>query len=122
MKNLKIDPTTGDLFKEKKNMQKVTSLEAIAQNVNSYLQTNKTEIFIDRDLGIPWTQIMVKKNIDLSFKISIIKEAILSRPFINSIISFSAEYVGSNYERKLIITASLKADQGVVPLYTELEA
>ena len=47
MKNLKIDPTTGDLFKEKKNMQKVTSLEAIAQNVNSYLQTNKTEI-IDR--------------------------------------------------------------------------
>jgi len=114
MKNIAIG-ADGDLLKQAGNFPKVIDSEAFAQNINSYLQTNKTEIYLDDEQGIAWVQIMVKKNIDLDFKIAILKQAILNRPFVETITKFETEYIGESHERKLIVTTEIKAGSDLFP-------
>jgi hypothetical protein len=121
MRNLAIDPTTGDLLKRAGNMQKVTGLDALAQNLNSFLQTQQGEVFIDPDLGIDWVHTMADKSIDVDIKNTIIKNAILSRPFVTGIIKYESEYVNTGGERQLQITVLVQSSQGVFGINPLLE-
>lgn len=124
MRNLKVDQTTGDLFKRGNNFARVidvapTNLEALAQNINVFLKTNETEIFIDPTIGIPWLYLMTNKSFDIDFKNAIIREAVLSRPFVQSITSYTSQYIGEGYLRRLVVTMEIKAAAGIFKAGTE---
>jgi hypothetical protein len=121
MRNFKVDPVTGDLAKAGGNFVVVedvapANLAAMAQMINTGLQTNTGEIYQDPDLGLPITDILVRKDIDLDFKNSIIKEYVRSFAFVKDITKYETSYIGEDHERELVIDMEIRSDQGVFPV------
>lgn len=62
---LKIDPTTGDLVHDGKNLQLVGGVEAIAQALRTRLAFFQGEWFLDETFGVPYFQTILGKTVSL---------------------------------------------------------
>ncbi len=119
MKNLYIDPLTNDVVLSKRNLITVSDIEALAQLCESKLLMLKGDYFLDKTKGIPYISQIFVKTSDKSLVDSFFKNTLLEIEDINSIISYSGDYIGSTrtYKIKFVVDTVL----GTISGDTELE-
>jgi len=119
MTNLYIDPLTNDIVLSKKNLVLVTEEEALAQLCESRLLMFKNDYFLDKTTGIPYISQVFVKTSDKTLVDSFFKNTLVDTDGVNSIISFSGEYVGATRTYKI----SWEADTvlGNISRITEVE-
>lgn len=119
MINLAIDPITNDIIISKRNLVLIISKEALAQLCESRLLMLKGDYFLDKTQGIPYISQVFVKTSDRSLVDSFFKNTLLAIEDVNSIISYSGEYIGATrtYKIKFEVDTVL----GTVSGDTELE-
>lgn len=105
MKNLYIDPLTNDIVLAKRNLVLISENGALAQLCESRLLMLKGDYFLDKTQGIPYiSQVFVKTN-DKSLVDSFFKNTLLETEDVNSIVSYSGEYIGATRAYKITFEA-----------------
>ena len=112
LNNLAINQNTGDLLELENQIQQVTGLDAIAQAIYSDLKTFLGEYWLNREIGVPYIQVIFVKSTDFSISKTILKDAILNREEVIEVTEFEAEFIGN--ERKLSIVFSAKTTEGFI--------
>jgi len=91
-KNLYFDPLTKDIILDNFNLRLTTDEENIAQGVECRLKFFSGEWFLNRNIGIPYFQSVLKKNPNLNAVNAIFRNAILSAPGVEEITSYNTDY------------------------------
>ena len=79
-----------------------TSVEGIKQNIKQRLQTLKGEYFLDRTRGLPWFQIILRKNPNSNLVSTLFKETILNTEGVTKLNAFSLYF--NSKTRKVEVT------------------
>jgi len=95
MTNLYIDPITNDIVITKRNLTMTSDIGALAQLCESNLLMIKGDYFLDKTLGIPYVSQVFVKTSDRSLVDSFFKNTLLETEGVNSIISYTGEYIGA---------------------------
>lgn len=103
--NLAIDQETGDLLEAANQIQQVTELDAVSQAVYSDLKTFLGEYWLNKTIGVPYYEVVFKKGVDLSIIKTLLKNEILKRDDVTEILSFTAEFIGTGRELKVVFSA-----------------
>jgi hypothetical protein len=74
-----VDPTTGNLIRDRGGFTRISGHPAIVQDLQVYLRLRQGEIPSRLDLGIPWSPLLAS-GAPPSLLGQVIGEAILSRP------------------------------------------
>ena len=119
MKNLYIDPLTNDIVLDKRNLIITSEKESLAQLCESRLLMFKGDYFLDKTEGIPYISQVFVKTSDKTLVDSFFKNTLLETEDVNSIISYSGEYVGATRTYKIDFTVDTTL--GSVSGKTELE-
>lgn len=118
MPDLKIDPTTGDLFITPDGKLALTNDvtgESLCQLIRIKLRMVLGEWFMDNTLGIDYFGQVFVKHPDLTKIQSMFKSVILSTPGVSGLIAYTQTL--NTATRALTITATIKADTGnLVPI------
>ncbi len=96
MKYRALDPT-GDYAIGKPFL--VNSPPCVAQAISTRLKLWKGEWFLDTTVGTPWTQSILGRSVNPD---AYIKQAILSTPGVNGLVSYNSSYDGK--ARALTVT------------------
>jgi len=109
MINLAIDPDTNDIILNKRNLTVASDIEALAQLCESRLLVIEGDYFLDKTLGIPYISQVFVKTSDKSLVDSFFKNMLLETEGVNSIISYSGEYIEATrtYEIKFTVDTDL---------------
>ncbi len=95
MADLKINETTGDLeIGADGDLIIVTGADAIRQHLRIRLQFFLGEWFLDRRLGVPYYEEILRKSPNLDVVTSILRDVIRSTPGVLSITSFVLDFDG----------------------------
>lgn len=93
MKNLYIDPTTKDLSISNFNLQLTAdSNENLSQKVETRLNTFAGEWFLNRELGVPYYERILKKNPNYADVNSLLLSVIATTTGIEKVEQFSVKY------------------------------
>ena len=114
--NLAINQNTGDLDESANQINQVTELDAVAQNLYSTLKLFLGEYWLNKSLGVAYYEVIFQKNVDLSIKKTLIKNEILKKEYVIEITKFEAAF--DSPDRKLGIVFSAITTSGII---TDLE-
>lgn len=117
IRDLKIDPSTGDLVIENGDLVFVEGLSAIAQAVRSRLRLFRGEWFADLDAGVPWFQAILLKNPNLTEVRDTLRQTILGTVGIASIVAFDLTLDAATRTATLVFSAI--ADTGELIAFDE---
>lgn len=120
MKDIALDPTTGDLLLENFDLQLVEGCDQIAQNLAIRLRFILGEWFLDITVGVPYyDDFFIKAPNQIRIE-SVLKEEILDTPGIDQILSFTSNF---DAQRRIYsVTFSVSTIQGEIALTQELVA
>ena len=120
MKDIALDPTTGDLLLENFDLQLVEGRDQIAQNLAIRLRFILGEWFLDITAGVPYyDDFFIKAPNQIRIE-SVLKEEILDTPGIYQILSFNSSF--NALRRIYSVTFSVSTIQGEITLTQELVA
>jgi hypothetical protein len=114
LRNLSLDPTTGDLAMAYGNLVIATGSDAVRQALMTRLRFARGEWFIDESIGIPWLArsnndngdyILGAKGPPLPAIKEIFRKAILASPGIASVTSLDVVYDGTRRTASISFTA-----------------
>ena len=92
MSDIALDTTDDDILLDDSNdLTLTTGVDAIEQHLKQRLRTFLEEWFLDKRIGIPWFQQVLKKNPDEVIVDSVIKREIINTPGINELTEFSLD-------------------------------
>lgn len=112
-KNLYLNPDTYDIELQNYNIRVTnTTTEYLSQKIEYVLKTLKGEFFAEENLGVPYYQDILGKQLDVNKIISLFKEIILEIDEVSEIIEFTAELTNSN--RNFEINFSVKNNDGEI--------
>lgn len=120
MRNLYIDPATGDITTTVQgNLRLTTTLsEYVSQKIENNLKTFKEEWFLNPDLGLPYFNRILIKNADLDDINTLFSAEISKITEVEEIISFETDY--DNVKRKYFITYQVRITGETDPLEGEV--
>jgi hypothetical protein len=120
MKDIALDPTTGDLLLENFDLQLVEGRDQIAQNLAIRLRFILGEWFLDITAGVPYyDDFFIKAPNQIRIE-SVLKEEILDTAGIDQILSFTSNF---DAQRRIYsVTFSVSTIQGEIALTQELVA
>lgn len=97
MKNLFVDPVTYDLALDSTNNLRLTenTTEWLSAKLEAKLKTFLGEWFANQNIGIPYYQDILKKQIDLNNVEVIFSEAVKNTAGVKELLEFSVDYDGS---------------------------
>lgn len=111
MRNLYLSSDTSDLVLEDYNLKMTSTLsEYVGQKITNLLRTFQNEWFLDRDLGIPYYERILLKNVNLDDVNSIFIEAVSNIEEVDQVVDFETSF--DNAERtykisfKVVLTDS----------------
>lgn len=120
MSDIKLNEVTGDINFTNGSMSliKIKS-EAVVQRLKIRIQTALREWFIDRNIGVPYFELIFKQGtskdvIDIAFK-----SVILETSGVDKILDFTSERDSKN--RKYTLTFKVITTQGETLTITDLE-
>lgn len=119
MKNLALDPLTGDILIRSFNLGLTrTPAEHLSQKIENKLKTISGEIFYNPDLGIPYFTRILKKQPNLREVNLFFKKAIQDIPEVDEILSFVVDYDGTTrtYEVDFVVRAGTETITGEVEI------
>lgn len=120
MKDIALDPTTGDLLLEHFDLKLVDGRDQIAQNLAIRLRFILGEWFLDINAGVPYyDDFFIKAPNQIRIE-SLLKEEILDTPGIDQILSFTSNFDAQ--KRIYSVTFSVSTIQGEITLTQELVA
>ena len=117
VRDLKIDPTTGDVVLDGADLALVSDGAAIVQAVRSRLRLFLGEWFADLSVGVPWFQSVFVKNPNLVAVRSAIRSAIVETPGIAELVSYSQTF--NAVTRTLTVAFSATTDTGELVTFNE---
>lgn len=113
MRDLKIDPATGDLVLVNGDLVFVEGDEEILQSIRIRLQLFAGEWFLDNRLGVPYFETVLVKNPDLPAIQGLLRSVILDTVGMGSLTYYSQEW--DHATRKLTVTfRGTTADGGTI--------
>lgn len=120
MKDIALDPTTGDLLLENFDLQLVDGRDQIAQNLAIRLRFILGEWFLDTTAGVPYyDDFFIKAPNQIRIE-SVLKEEILDTRGVDQILSFTSTF---NAQRRIYsVTFSVSTIRGEITLTQELVA
>lgn len=118
MRNLKIDPLTGDLSLAGGKPLFVEDQEAIAQAIRSALRTVMGEWFLDPTLGVPYIEAGQNRSTNPFVLGSVVKAKILAVPGVRSVDSM--QFSLDRLTRRLSIAFAATSVFGALPPDTQL--
>lgn len=110
MRNIQINPETGDLAIVAGNLGIVTEAAAIAQAIRCRLLLFLGEWFLDTRQGVPYFQRVLVKNPDLPLVASTVRTAILGTPGVARLTQYSQAYDSAT--RRLTVAFTAVTDDG----------
>ena len=120
MKDIALDPTTGDLLLENFDLQLVDGRDQIAQNLAIRLRFILGEWFLDTNAGVPYyNDFFIKAPNQIRIE-SVLKEEILDTSGVNQILSFASSFDARR--RVYSVVFSVITTQGEIALTEELVA
>ncbi len=99
MSDIALDDKDDILFDDTNDLTLTTSVDAIEQHLKQRLRTFLEEWFLNRKIGIPWMQQVLKKNPDEVVVDSVIKREIINTPGIEELTEFSLDIDSSRQLR-----------------------
>jgi len=114
MSDIKIDINTMDLEIENNDLVIIDEIEAIGQDIATYMRTIKGEWFRDTLIGVDYYGKIFIKNIPISIIDAEIRNAILSRPGVISIENMEIS-IDKTTRNLTIIVEKIKCKYGVFP-------
>lgn len=120
MKDIALDPTTGDLLLKNFDLQLVDGKDQIAQNLAIRLRFILGEWFLDTTAGVPYYDDFFIKAPNQIRVESVLKEEILDTPGVDRILSFTSNF--DDQLRTYSVTFSVSTIQGEIALTQELVA
>ncbi len=111
MTDIKLDDN-NDIAIENNDIVLITAVDEVRQRLLENLRTFKGEWFLDLELGIPYYQDILKKNIDLNVIETILKDAILDSPGVLELLDFSLDLDDST--RQLDVNFTVRASEGEI--------
>ena len=111
MTDIKLDDN-NDIAIENNDIVLITAVDEVRQRLLVNLRTFKGEWFLDLEMGIPYYQDILKKNIDINVIETILKDAILASPGVLELLDFSLELDNSN--RHLDVNFTARASEGEI--------
>ena len=120
MKDIALDPATGDLLLENFDLQWVEDRDQIAQNLAIRLRFILGEWFLDITAGVPYyDDFFIKAPNQIRIE-SVLKEEILDTTGIDQILSFTSNF---NAQRRIYsVVFSVSTIHGEITLTQELVA
>lgn len=111
MSDIALDDTGDILLDDSNDLTLTTGVEAIRQHLEARLRTFLEEWFLDKRIGIPWLQQVLKKNPDEVIVDSVIKREIINTPGIEELTEFSLDIDNT---RQLNISFRAKTIEGEI--------
>ncbi len=102
----------GDILIEGNDLQLSTGVEAIQQHLSQRLKTFLNEWFIDKRIGIPYFEHVLRKNFDPVVVDTVFKRQIINTPGVLELLSFDADLDKST--RTLQVTFKARTSKGVI--------
>ena len=118
MSDIEINITSDDIELVGNDLALTTNVEAIQQHLSQRLRTFLNEWFIDKRIGIPYFEHILKKNFDPVIVDTVIKREIITTPGVLELLNFSADI--DKAARTLIITFKARTSEGVINFSEEL--
>lgn len=110
VRNLFIDPLTGDLVITKGVLQLASDSDAITQAVIQALRTIAGEYFLDATVGVPYFEQVLVKRPDPDLLKKVFTDAILAVRGVTSVVQLDLSY--NPPLRALTITFQARGDNG----------
>ena len=110
LRNIAVDPVTGDFYLIGPSLAMVSDGTAITQAVKSALSLFLGEWYLDTSIGTAWFQNILVKNPDLNAIREIFREQILGVQGITGIVQLNLDY--SPGARSLSVSYTATADAG----------
>lgn len=102
---LRVDPTTGDVVHNGRNLELVSGLEAVAQSLRTRLAFFQGEWFLNESFGTPWFQTILGKTIPILAVREVLRTIITDTVGVRSVISLELEQItGSPRDFQLLFT------------------
>ena len=108
--DITLNKTTNDIEITNNEFILNSSVDYVEQKLKTNLQTFLGECFTDTDVGTPYFQEILGKNIDLSQVEAAIKDVILTTPGVINLTFFELDY--DNNLRKLSVSFAVESEEG----------
>jgi hypothetical protein len=96
MRNLYVDPNTYDLTLEERNLRlTVNTTEWLSAKLEARLKTFLGEWFANNEIGVPYYQEILKKQVDIDNVQSIFSEIIKETPGVEELLTFNVAFDNS---------------------------
>lgn len=92
IRDLKLDPDTGDLVVENGDLVLIDDADVVAQMLRLKLRTVLGEWFLDTTSGVDYFRKILRKGVQQSAVESELRSAIVSVPHVEALRRFDAEY------------------------------
>jgi len=112
VRNLLIDPITGDCVITGGVLQLVSDGPAISQAIGAALKSFQGEWFLDLSSGIPYFQSVLVKNPDPRLLRDVFRDAILAVTGVQSVVSIDFQYIAAT--RALNVSWRVKGSTGLL--------
>lgn len=111
-RDLLLDVVTHDLVTDGYQLHISTDLEATAQRIKVRLKLFLGEWFLDLLAGVPYYQDILVKNPDITKVNSLIREAILTVPTVQRIITY--QFTTNNADRTFTVNFKCSTSDGEI--------
>ena len=112
MSDIKINDTTEDIELVGNDFALTVDVEAIQQHLSQRLKTFLNEWFIDKRIGIPYFEHILRKNFDPVVVDTLFKREIVNTPGILELLAFDVDLDRST--RTLQLTFKARTSEGVL--------
>lgn len=118
MSDLQINTPTEDIELVGNDLALTTEVAAIQQHLSQRLKTFLNEWFIDKRIGIPYFEHILKKNFDPVIVDTLFKREIITTPGVLELLRFDADL--DKNSRTLQVTFKARTSEGVINFSEEL--
>lgn len=113
MKSFYIDPNTYDLVLQNNNIRMTTnSIQWLSAKIEARLKTYYGEWFVNRFIGVPYFESILKKQADINNVQAILSDVIKDTRGVSELISFEVDYSSTN--RQYTYTFVVKANSNEI--------
>ena len=112
MSDIQVDSTTEDIEINGNDLVLTAGVEAIQQHLSQRLKTFLNEWFIDKRIGIPYFEHILRKNFDPVVVDTLFKREIVNTPGVLELLAFEADLDKST--RTLQLTFRARTSEGVL--------